>query len=332
VSCRIGRWPLLSGIGPRNGLERLRAVGLWLLFALWVADSSATSTDPAPALQTPARHGFLWEARKGERHALLMGTLHVGLESDYPPHWSIRQRLDAVDVIVLEADISQARRTESALRARAMYGSGQPGLDTRIDASLKADTQRALERVGLPAESGWRMKPWMLGSTLVVLQAARLGYSPAYSTEAYLVSLAGSSGKPIAELEGIEAQFELMDAQPWTAQLDGLRQAVGSILDGQAAQELDALVAAWRGSDAGAMNGYLKRVRNSSDAVERQQFEQMITARNASMASSVDRLLQDGRFYLVAVGTLHFFGPDSVIEVLRSRGYTVTPVVPDPER
>ncbi len=281
----------------------------------------------APAAQTAAHHGFLWDARKGERHALLMGTLHVGEASDYPPDRSIQQRLAAVDVIALEADVSKASRAEAAVRTRAMLGVGEPGLDARIGGALKADTQRAMRRVGLPAERAWRMKPWMLGDTLVLLQAIKLGFSPAYSTEAYLLSLAASGGKPIAELEGLEAQFELMDAQPWREQVEALRQVVGSILDGEAEQELRTLVAAWRGSDAGAMQEYLQRVRDSSDPVERRQFERLIAARNATMANTIDRLLQDRRFYLVAVGSLHFFGDDGLIQALRARGYTVTPVV-----
>jgi uncharacterized protein YbaP (TraB family) len=273
-------------------------------------------------------HGFLWEARKGERHALLMGTLHVGVASDYPPDRATEQRLSGVDVIVLEADLSQAQRTEAALRARAMYAPGEPGLDARIDAGLKADTQRLLAQVGLPAEAAWRMKPWMLGSTLVVLQAAKLGYSPADSTEAYLMSLAGSAGKPIAELEGVEAQFDLLDAPAWPQQVDFLRQAVRSIVSGEADRELRALVAAWRSSDAPAMREYLHRVANSPDPVERAQFARLITARNAGMAEKIDRLLQDGQFYLIAVGALHCFGDDGLVEVLRARGYAVTPVDP----
>jgi uncharacterized protein YbaP (TraB family) len=255
-----------------------------------------------------------------------MGTLHVGVASDYPPDRATQQRLSSVDVIVLEADLSQARRTEAALRARALYAPGEPGLDARIDAELKAQTQRVLAQVGFPAEGAWRMKPWMLGSTLVILQAAKLGYSPADSTEAYLMSLAGSAGKPIVELEGVEAQFDLLDAPAWPEQVDFLRQAVHSIVNGEAEQELRALVAAWRSSDALAMQEYLQRVSNSPDPVERAQFARLITARNASMAEKIDRLLQDGRFYLIAVGTLHYFGEKGLVEALRARGYAVAPV------
>jgi uncharacterized protein len=314
------------------------AAALSALLTLWLATACTSPTWPfdarngrpqAAVAGTATRHGFLWDARKGERHALLMGTLHVGEASDYPPDRPTRQRLAAVDVVALEADVSKANGADAALRGRALLAAGEPGLDTRIEAPLRSDAQRAMQRVGLPAERAWRMKPWMLGDTLVLMQAAKLGFSPSYSTESYLVSFAAAGGKPIAELEGVRAQYELLDAQPWSDQVDGLRQVVGSILDGEAEEELRTLVAAWRASDAAAMQQYLRRVRNSSDRVERRQFERLIAERNATMAETIDHLLQDGRFYLVAVGSLHFFGDDSLIHALRARGYSVTPLVPE---
>jgi uncharacterized protein len=309
--------------------RRLAPWLLWLLPILWSAAAAAAGADTGAAAHSTPGHGFLWEARKAERHALLMGTLHVGLAEDYPPpNPATRQRLSSVDVIALEADVSQADRSAAALLMRAQLAPEQPGLDTRIDPELKANTQHVLALFGVPAASAWRMKPWMLADTLVVLQAGSLGFSPAYSTEAYLASLAGSRGKPIAELEGIEAQLALLDAPAWDEQIDALRQTVRAILDGQAERELRALVAAWRGSDAAAMLDYLQSVRHSPDPAERKQFERLITARNASMADKIDRLLQDGRFYLVAVGSLHFFGSDGLLQQLEARGYTITPLPP----
>jgi hypothetical protein len=79
------------------------------------------------------------------------------------------------------------------------------------------------------------------------------------------------------------------------------------------------------------MQRYLQRVRDSSDAAERRQFDRLITARNATMADTIDRMLGDRRFYLVAVGSLHFFGADGLVQALKARGYTVTPLVPPAE-
>ena len=52
------------------------------------------------------------------------------------------QRLAAVDVIALEADVSKAARAEAALRARAMLGEGEPGLDARIEARAGSTAKR----------------------------------------------------------------------------------------------------------------------------------------------------------------------------------------------
>ncbi len=304
-----------------------------LLLTAWPAWAATAAAQDRPSAHgsfvappAGARLGFLWEARKGARHAYLLGTLHVGLASDYPPDAATERRLASVDVIALEADVTQAQRTQSALRSTAMYGDGEPGLDRRLDPGLKADCERVLEQLHLGAAAAWRMKPWMLASTLEILGASALDLSPAYATEVYLASLASRLHKPIVEIEGIEAQFALLDAPAWPQQVDFLREAVDSIASGEAMRDLKSMVQAWRSADAAAMQDYLEHLRHSDDAAERQWFERLVTARNAGMADTIDARLQDGRFYLVAVGSLHFFGPDGLIERLRARGYTVTTV------
>jgi len=322
--------PAIDRFVPDIGRLRLTA-GRWLAaLLLLIAGCSCPAlardeaADPVAADSAGSRHGFLWEARKGARHAYLMGTLHVGLASDYPPDGATQHLLAGVDAFALEDDVSQAQRTQDAVRSLAMYPAGEPGLDGRIDAQLKADCERELGALGLPAAGAWRMKPWLLGSAMVILQASALGFSPSYATEVYLAQLARSLNRPIIELEGIEAQFALLDASPWPQQVDFLRQTVSSIRSGEAENDLRALVAAWRASDAAAMTSYLDRVRHSDDPVERLWFARLVTQRNAGMAASIERLLQDGRLYLVAVGSLHYFGDDGLVETLRKRGYTVT--------
>jgi uncharacterized protein len=312
----------------RRLLAALGSLAAWLAFASPPAAAAPGASAVAPQA---GFHGFLWEARKPGRHAYLMGTLHVGQASDYPPDADTQRRLSQVDAVVLEVDASQMERSAGAVRRLALYADSEPGLDQRIDGTLKAGCERAFA-LGLSPAEAWRMKPWMLATTLEVLQAMALGYSPAYSTEGYLVALAQAQHKPILELEGVEAQLSMLDAPPFGEQVDFLRQAVQSIEGGQAVAELRALVAAWRASDARAMQAYLDRVRLSEDPVERRWFARLVTARNAEMVDSIDALLRDGRFYLVAVGSLHFFGEAGLVQALRTRGYTVTPLGAAPAR
>ena len=296
------------------------------LLAPCLAIADGAPSPSAAVLADSTQHGFMWEARKGGRHAYLMGTLHVGVSSDYPPAAAIVHRLSEVDAIVLEDDISQQERSQAAAAKWAIYPGAEPGLEQRIDPALRDDCERQLARYGVPAAAAWRMKPWMLAMQLVLLDGLALGYSPENATEVYLVKLARSGHKPIVELEGIEAQLRMLDSSPLPDQIEFLRQTVHSLESGEAETELQELVAAWRGSDVAAMLKYLDQVRHSPERAEREWFDRLVTRRNADMAASIDQLLQDGHFYLVAVGSLHFFGDDGLVEQLRRRGYTVTVV------
>ena len=43
--------------------------------------------------------------------------------------------------------------------------------------------------------------------------------------------------------------------------------------------------------------------------------------RNASWVEPLERMLGDGRHYLVVVGALHLVGRDNVIDMLKARGH-----------
>jgi uncharacterized protein YbaP (TraB family) len=52
-------------------------------------------------------------------------------------------------------------------------------------------------------------------------------------------------------------------------------------------------------------------------------YETLVTKRNTAWVPQLERMLTDGRRYLVVVGALHLVGPDSVIELLEKRGHAI---------
>jgi len=306
--------------------NRLFAIALC---ALWLASahgqpSSSVSAAADPVGVAPKR-GFLWEARKGERRAYLLGTIHVGKAEFYPPNADQLRRLQEADVIAVEADVSEAARVGPLVQKLAYYGDGAPGLDTRVPA-LRARLQDFAGRNGLTADLFWRMKPWMVANTLVVLEAARLGFSPAYATEAFLFDFARKAGKPIVEIESIEYQLRLFDTAPEPTQFAYLQQAVDAIENGSNQEEVSQLVTAWEKGDVKEMERLLAKMRSAKGAAERFVVEQIIDGRHPKMVDAIDRYVASGKLHVVAVGSLHFFGPNGLIELLRKRGYTVTPL------
>src|SRR5215468_1238463 len=111
---------------PMNLLLGFAALLVGLLCSVALAQSTDTS-----------RRGLLYEIRKGNQVALLMGTIHVGRPEFYPLPQSQLARIDKVDAIVLEADIADTARAIAATQKYAMYAPGEPGLDTRLPPALK---------------------------------------------------------------------------------------------------------------------------------------------------------------------------------------------------
>lgn len=278
------------------------------------------------AAQAPAQRGFMWEVRKGNQSALLLGTIHVGRPEFYPFAGPQLARLKAADAIVLEADISDAARAIAATQKYAVYGQGEAGLDTRLPADLKGRIEALAARNGLDTAPLWRMKPWMLASVLALFEAAQAGYMPALSVEAYLSKVARDSGKPIRELEGIDLQFELFEGASWNTQLAFLDEAVKAVDNKSARREINRITQAWETGDRAALERLYTEMRAQTSPGARFTVDTVLLSRHPAMIRTMESMMADGKRYVFAVGSLHMAGPQGLVELLRARGYTVTPL------
>lgn len=274
----------------------------------------------------PAKRGFFWEAHKGAHRVYLLGTIHVGRPEFYPPHPEYLRRFDEAAAIVVEANVFEAKRVAEAIQRTALYPDGDPGLGRRLGEDLNERVTALVNRFGLDPVRVWRMKPWMAANTFVILQAASLGFNPAYATEAFLFQYATERGKPLLEIESIDAQLAIFERVDSATQIAYLEQAVKGIETGDAEREVRRIVAAWERRDAAEAERLIGEIRKAKTPGERFVAEQLFDARHAKMVDAIDRYAASGRLHLVAVGALHYFGPNGLLELLRARGYTVTPV------
>jgi len=272
------------------------------------------------------KRGFFWEARKGDRKIYLLGTVHVGRPDFYPPNIEYLRRFNEAKAIVVEADVFNAKRVGAAVQKVAVYPDGEPGLDTRIDDELKARVLAQARRFGLDTNRIWRMKPWMLANTLVIMQATGSGYSPAYATESFLFQYATGAGKPLLEIESIELQLGIFDRSDRETQISYLDQAVRGMESGDAEREVRKIVDAWERRDNEAAERLVADIHSAKTGGERFVAEQLFDARHPRMVEAIEKYTASGSIYLVAVGSLHYFGPAGLLEMLRARGFTIAPV------
>ena len=84
--------------------------------------------------------------------------------------------------------------------------------------------------------------------------------------------------------------------------------------------QVDELVAAWQAGDTDALARMLS---NEFDDFP-ELYRPLTEDRNRAWVEQLDDLLDDRDDYLVVVGALHLVGRNSVVDLLRQRGYTVT--------
>jgi hypothetical protein len=276
--------------------------------------------------ESAPKRGFLWEARKGDRKTYLLGTVHVGRADFYPPNIDYLRRFDEAAAVVVEANVFDARHVGEVVQKMAMYADGEPGLDARLSEDLKKRVGAQAKRFGLDASRIWRMKAWMLSNTLLILQATGSGYSPAYATEAFLFQYASSTGKPLLEIESIEMQLAIFERSDQETQISFLEQVLRGIESGDAEREVRKIVEAWERRDHEQAERLIGDIHKAKSRGERFVAEQLFDRRHARMVEAIEKYTASGSVHLVAVGALHYFGPRGLLEMLRARGFTITPV------
>ncbi len=310
-------------------LSRLARIALALLLctcalAVRAQSVSAASIDAEEAkrqLESEVRHGLLFELTRGDKRGWLYGTMHVGKPGVLPIDGQVMRAVQQVKAIAVEVDITDTPRMQAAVRKHAFYPSGRSlAGDLTPDELRKLDTWLAAR--GIPRESALTMRPWMLGATLVIVEAQRSGLTPELGADGVLIGIARSANKPVREIETIDEQFKVLAGGSAKEQAADLMELIDALQSGEELSELGALAQAWLAADQAGLEAALDRLRSDPRASAQRSVDLVIIGRNRAMAERIEGMLAREPV-LAAVGALHLVGKDSVIEELTKRGWTV---------
>jgi len=262
----------------------------------------------------------LWTV-EGQRNTIyLLGSIHVLRPGDGGLPLAAERAYEDAEQLVMEIDLDDAAADPSAMLATMQQAALLPDGKT-LRGVLGAAYESIRERAG---QSGLdlamldRFAPWFVATLLLQMELAKRGFAPELGIEARLASRAGGDGKPIQGLETAEQQFAVLSGLPLAEQKRFLLMTLeeSTQLDAQ----VDELVGAWQAGDTDAL------ARMLSDEFEDfpELYRPLTEDRNRAWVEQLDDLLDDRDDYLVVVGALHLVGRNSVVDLLRRRGYTVT--------
>lgn len=287
--------------------------------------SIATLAVLALALALPSqglagdRH-ILWTVQGKLNTVYLLGSVHVLRPGDAALPAVAEHAFDDAERLVMEIDMDDAGADPLTMGAEMMQAALlQEGQTLRaVLGSDYASVNSRTRKVGMDLDDMDAFAPWFVAMSLLELELTSRGFSPEFGIEQTLTTRAIGKHKPIEGLETAAQQFEMLASMPLPQQKRFLLMTLEE--SAQIDREIAELLRAWQSGDAGMLARLLSE--------EYEQFpdlyKRLTVDRNRAWAGRLAGLLDDRDDYLVVVGALHLVGPESVVDLLRKRGYTVT--------
>ena len=273
-------------------------------------------------LATPARaENFLWEVVSMTNRAYLFGTIHAGKREWFPLPAAVEQAFADSKVLVVEADVTNVEAMSKTTEAMAYAPPDE--LSKHVRPADYARFRQQLERLGVAEESVKSFKPFTAVSLLMFAEWERLGYSPQYGIDGYLLQKAKAQKKPVVEIEGIEAQAKLVDSLTEEEQRTVFAGTLDALDSGLTGEQIEGMAKAWQIGDAFLMLELSRRY-NEKVPGAKELEEKFVWSRHEAMLAKVEGYLNKAKEkHFIAVGSLHLTGKRGLVEMLREKGYLV---------
>ncbi|MFK7964855.1 MAG: TraB/GumN family protein [Burkholderiaceae bacterium] len=272
------------------------------------------------ALVTTIAHAdqtSLWKITKGGQHIFLGATVHALSESDYPLPTQFDKAYDQAATVVFESDrgLNLTRQGRNYLLHKARIRDG-----TTLKDHLRPATWRALEaftdKHQVPIESIHRYKPGMLMVMLTMVQKQSLE-PVADGVDAHYLERAFQDGKPVGNLETLVEQIRFFSS---LGQDDPDSVVLHAIDEAELEQQsLTDWASAWRRGDLAWIENNPMTIIKTYPAI----YESVLVGRNRAWLPQIESLFDSDDVELVLVGSFHLVGKDSLLAMLRDKGYVV---------
>lgn len=297
--------------------HRSRAIIFAVCLSFVLFTSAAASA--APEKPSSARKNCLWLVQTPSIDIFLLGSLHVLKSDAYPLATPIEKAYRSSQKIIFETDLGamQDPAVQAKMLTLGLYPEGQT-LFRQISEGTRQALEKRMADLGLPMEPFVRFKPWFIALTLTTLELQRLGFNPVYGIDIHFYDRARSDEKEIGFLEPVEDQLKLLAEMDASDQEAFLGQTLRDL--DLAAGMADDLVASWKRGDAQKLYRLLFKSFEGYPAIK----DRLLIQRNRDWVLKIEAMMVDRKSFLVIVGAGHLIGPDSVVELLKQKGYRVT--------
>ncbi len=270
------------------------------------------------AARAKTKKHFLWSIETQNNTVYLLGSIHLLQKDSYPLAEELERIYDCCNTVVFETDIDAANAPsfQKIMMSLARYPKGQT-----LKQNISEDTYRLFEKrimkSGLSVSELYWSKPWYGALLLTVLEFNRLGYDANYGIDRYYFNKAKRDRKKMIFLENNEYQIKIFAGLNKRQQELFLRQVLKEleIIESMASDMMNA----WKSGDTDKLYSITKISFNEYPEI----YDRLFTNRNKMWVKKIETLMKQNDNVLIIVGAGHLIGNDSVIDLLKKKGYRV---------
>jgi uncharacterized protein len=300
-----------------------RTAGDWITFVF--CSVALVIAIPAHAAQALPKC-CVWRVTNAKAPFYLVGSVHTLDEDDYPLPAPYEFALKDAKRFLFEFNPTRQADFERKLNAAAKYPPGED-IRSKIHPDLLAwlrknisigndDSRRGKKPRVHSFDSGLRYKPWWIAQHLVDKSAySNVSVSP--GLDDYFVDRATRMGKEIGGLESVDEHVAVLGG---LSDRDGeimLREALTPHENGEV--EFNRMRRAWRKGDTAALWAGDARLRKNAPWIA----ARFVDERNRRWVPRIEAELKSGKPTAIVAGALHFSGPNSIVRLLKKRGYKI---------
>ncbi len=295
------------------------------LFALIAAlfagtsDTHAQKSKPQKAKTQTAESGVLYKitGKNLKKPSYLFGTFHLICEKDLFPPATIKNYVAQTDKLMLELDLTDPAVMQQAT-AGAMLENGKTARDflkpedyAKLDALYK-------NYLGISYDNLQTFKPFM-ASTVLMMSPKIIGCQAVPGFDKILANAAKENKLPVVGLETVADEYAAINAQPLEKQFAGLVKIAAS--PEKAAADFQTLYKTYLTQNTDEVYKFMLVQMTEEPGTK----EKLLDERNAKWLPVIEKNIT-GSSAFIAVGDGHLGGEKGVINLLRKRGYKLTPI------
>ncbi len=304
--------------------KRLATRSLFALAALCLGSAffqpSVVSAQPAaaPSQEQIARlaipKGALFKATKDGKTVHLFGTMHVGSQTTLPLGRQVIASLAESQALLLELDFSDPKLAAEFDK----YSAAKKPIN--LTAPQREAALNAAKILSMPAEKILNLRPMMLAAMVTLAQGHAIGLKADYGSDLFLFGVALGARIPVVGMETIEDQL-IMEDELNESELDQMvQEAFDDVKTKRAIKLLNEMSAAW-------IKGDLDELARVSEITKNSFSKKILIASNKRNYVMVEKIVASSNSatkpVFAAAGALHFWGDESIQNLLKKRGYQI---------